>query len=52
MNTMPEKQAPEAAKNQDQQRKPYVRPELQKHGNVESLTQVPVGSVSQPLQFT
>jgi hypothetical protein len=33
------------------EKKPYVRPELIKHGKVESLTQVPVQSCSAPLKI-
>ena len=35
-----EERGMEQSQNQTEQRKPYERPQLQKHGNVESLTQI------------
>jgi hypothetical protein len=33
-------------------KKPYARPELSKHGNVESLTQLIPGGPSCPVQYS
>jgi hypothetical protein len=48
-NETENKQQPQASQPA---KKPYARPELSKHGNVESLTQLIPGGPSCPVQYT
>jgi hypothetical protein len=45
------KQSKQTDQRKPQPKKPYNRPELNKHGNVESLTQTIIGGPSCPIDL-
>jgi hypothetical protein len=46
-----QKQKQQPQNDSKDQRKPYAKPELAKHGNVETVTQIAVGGPSGPIQI-